>query len=337
MTFRLSTLSTNEADGIAYQTGDLSVFPEVLDDKKSLYVVTNNAETRLKQSLSYNGKYLIVDDATKFPPFGLLRLSKKNDSSNYEVIYYDKRNDSTFMNLFRGFAGSRQNAWQANETLVGNAVMAEHHNAVKDALLKIEAKLGLIESPDEESLNGILKSLENRYLAPKPAFRAFPQSGPPALTVRFQNFSNSEAIRFFWDFGDGTQSDEKSPTHTYQTEGIYTVQLNMVMSTGAHGIAIKDDYITVSEKEIAPFFYNRLISETNEAPAVYEFVDQTEGDISARYWVFGDGESEQISDPNIHSVQHTYTDAGSYTPSCLIVFRDQTSKRVFLKESIEIE
>jgi len=331
MVFRLSTLSTSETDGVDYQTGDLSLFPEVLDDKRSLYDVANNAETTLKQSVSYNGKYVIVEDATKFPPYGILRLSKQHDSENYELVYYDKRNDTTFMNLYRGFAASRQNTWQANETLVSNSVTAEAHNAVKDALLKIQAKMGTREFPDENSLNGLLKSLESLHLAPKPLFRGFPLKGPPALTVRFQNFSNSESIRFLWDFGDGTQSSEKSPTHTYQTEGIYTVQLNMVMSTGAQGVTIKKDYITVSDKEIIPFFYARSLG-SNE----YELIDQTDGDVFSRFWVFGDGASEQETNPNKHTIRHTYA-TGSYVPSLLIVFKDQTFKRVFLKEGIIVE
>lgn len=337
MVFRLSTLSNADADGVDYQTGDLSLFPEVIDDKKSLYTVKNNAETKLKQTLSYNGKYIIVDDASTFPEYGLLRLGKKGKTGSFELVYYDKRNTTTFSDLVRGFAGSIQNTWQANETYVSNSVMAEHHNAIKDALIKIQRDLGTKELPEEDSLNGILKKLENKHLAPKPVFRAFPKAGPPGLKVRFQNFSNSESIRFLWDFGDGTTSDEKNPTHTYQSEGIYSVTLNMIMTTGAQGIAIKNDYIIVSEKEIITFFYADLQSVTSEAPATYEFVDQTDGDISARYWVFGDGTSEQISNPDIHTVEHTYTEAGTFAPSLLIVFKDQSLKRVFLKEDIVVE
>ena len=57
MVFRLSTLSTKDQDGVAYKTGDLSLYPELLDDEKSLYIVKNNAETPLKQTLGYNGKW----------------------------------------------------------------------------------------------------------------------------------------------------------------------------------------------------------------------------------------------------------------------------------------
>jgi PKD repeat protein len=336
MAFRLSTLSTLSTDGVTYKTGDLSLYPEILDDKKSLYVVTNNAETKLKQSLAYNGKYIICEDATSFPPYGLLRIGSKGKLGNSaELVYYDSRNDTTFMNLFRGFAGSRQDTWSIGAEVTG-AVMAEIHNSTKDAIIKIEDNLGLENFPDANSLNGILKGLENKFLAPNPQFRAFPLTGVPPLKVRFQNFSNNQAIRFLWDFGDGTTSAELNPTHIYQTEGIYTVRLNMIMNTGAQGIKIKTNYITASQKETTPFFYSTLISNTNDAPATFEFVDQTDGDISARYWVFDDGTDAEALDPNAHTIQHTYTTAGSYTPSLLIVFKDQSLKRVFLQESISV-
>jgi PKD repeat protein len=331
MTFRLSTLSSSSTDGVDYATGDLSLFPELLDDKKSLYVVNNNAETTLKQSLTYNGKQIIVEDASSFPPYGLIRVGNKGKLGvSAELIYYDSRNSTTFMNLVRGFAGSRQDTWDSG-VAVTNAVMAESHNATKDALLNIEANLGTKEFPTETSLNGILKSLENKFLAPSPQFRAYPTSGPPSLKVRFQNFSNNQAIRFLWDFGDGTTSADINPTHIYQAEGIYSVKLNMIMSTGAQGIKIKNNYITVSEKEIKPFFYSVLTTGTT-----YEFVDQTDGDIATRYWVFDYGTNTQVADPNVHTIQHTYLDAGEYTPSLLIVFRDSSLKRVFLSESITI-
>jgi PKD repeat protein len=157
------------------------------------------------------------------------------------------------------------------------------------------------------------------------------------LTVRFQNFSNNESIRFLWDFGDGSTSDEKSPTHTYLQEGDYTVQLNMVMSTGAQGSVIKTDYIKVSETEVTPFFYAKEISSnTTSHTAVYEFVDQTDGDIKARYWVFGDGISILENDPYIHSIRHTYLAAGVYSPSLLIVFKSDLLKRVFLQDTIVV-
>jgi hypothetical protein len=59
---------------IGYNLGDLSLFPETYDDKSDLYVATNNAETTLKQTLPFMGQKIIVNDASKFPEQGILRV-----------------------------------------------------------------------------------------------------------------------------------------------------------------------------------------------------------------------------------------------------------------------
>lgn len=342
MSDRLSSLD----DG--YESGDLSLFPEALDDKDNLYEAKNNAEIKLKQSLSYNGKHIIVDSTKAFPRTGLLRIGPKGEAGNFELIYYGKKTDTIFTQLIRGFAGSRQNSWNADNIYVSSGVMAEHHNAVKDAILNIQKTLGTKNSPEDGTLNKSLKDLEAKFLAPKPAFRSFPQKGTPPLTVTFQNFTEGDAIRFLWDFGDGTTSIEKNPVHTYQNEGIYTIKLNIITSTGAQGVGVKKNYITVSEDEVIPFFYvvpsdpnnpnysTQTAQEDGGTAQTFKFVDQTDGDIVQRYWVFGDGTTEAVTDHDVHTTTHVYETPGNYEPSLLIIFDNQRLKRVFLSDQIEV-
>jgi len=346
-------MARNSSLDIGYTTGDLSVFPEAKDSKETLYEVRNNAETQLKQTLSYNGKYIIVEDNSNFPPRGLLRVGPPaGETGAAELIYYDSKTTGIFRNLIRGFAGSRQNPWPVG-SWVGNAVMAEHHNAIKDAVIQIEKDLGVTDSPEETSLNGILKAQETRFLSPKAIFRAHRLEGPPPLQVRFQNFSTGPLVRYLWDFGDGTTSVEKNPIHTYQAEGIYSVQLNVITSLGAQGITYKKNYIAVNEDSKIPFFYvlpyqgySRETAEgLNIEPTTFKFVDQTDGDIIQRYWILDgagtandeediDGTSFPVFDPNIHTLDYVYEKPGTYTPSLLILFENQNMKRAFLKNEI---
>lgn len=98
---RISTLDDT------YTTGDLSSFsssprtniadPKQLDNKDTLYTVANNAETKLRTGLSYNGKIIIVENATKFPEKGLVRIgSNKTGSGPAELIYYGSKTENTF-------------------------------------------------------------------------------------------------------------------------------------------------------------------------------------------------------------------------------------------------
>lgn len=49
--------------------------------------------------------------------------------------------------------------------------------------------------------------------------------------AHFFNLSSSLAETFFWDFGDGTTSNEKSPLHSYVSGGAYTVKLRVSKGT----------------------------------------------------------------------------------------------------------
>lgn len=327
----------------SYISGDLSLYPNVLDDKETLYEVRNNATTILKQTVSYNSRIIIVEDATMFPPKGQIRLGgAPNGDGVFELIAYEKKTSNTFQELKRGFAGSRQNTWPARNTHVTNSVSAESHNAIKDAVINMETNIGLIESPEPVSLNGILTTQEIRFLAPKPLFRAFPTKGPPTLNVRFQNFSTGHIVRYLWDFGDGGTSLERSPTHSYVAEGKYTIKLNVVTSTGAQGVATKYGYIEVNSDESIPFMYVESISEPYSVktassltsagsptqPKEFVFVDQTDGDVVQRNWVFGDGDKEIQEDANIHDASHIYSEPGEYTVTLLVVFSNGRLKKV---------
>lgn len=325
MAERVSTMDSG------YSAGDLSLFPESIDDRDSLYEVANNAETSLRTGLSYNSKKIIVEDASFFPDKGIVRVGGSERDGGAELIYYGSRTDNSFLELQRGFAGSRQNSWPTG-SLATNSVTAEPHNAVKDAIIKMEKTLGLRSKPDEGTLNRRLKQLELRYLSPRGNFRAFPRAVRPGKSVKFQNFSEGNIIRYFWEFGDGTQSLERNPTHIYSSEGIYTIKLHLITELGAQNIVTKENYITVSEDETPSYFYTKRLSGRRNL-----FIDQTDGDIAQRFWVFGDGENHVELNPNKHFVEHEYSEAGIYDPSLLIVFSSERIKRIFLNESLEVE
>ena len=86
--------------------------------------------------------------------------------------------------------------------------------------------------------------LYRSYLASLDAiFCASPSVGPAPLTVRFSNESIL-ADSWLWDFGDGTTSTEKNPTHRYLAAGAYTVSL-MTSGRGGSSTETKIDFIKV--------------------------------------------------------------------------------------------
>lgn len=322
------------SSGTDYKSGTLSVFPKGKDSKLSLHEAKNNAEDKLKQTLAINSKYLVLNDASKFPDSGIIKITpinSKNLLDSFEVIFYAKKTGNHLVMLNRGYGGSPINTWPAGSK-VSCPLMAEHHNALKDAVMQIQKKIGLEAHPSSDSINGILNYLENKWLAPKPVFKAYPRMGPTPLPVTFHNFSTGYGGRYLWDFGDGTSSTEKNPTHIYQDEGKYTIRLTVISVNGSQGLTEKSDYIEVNNEQLPSFFY--VTPMQGDVTTEFELVDQSDGDIAERHWFFGDGTDATVSNPNIHSVIHHYEKEGTYIPSLMIRFTNNKTRRVHLPEGI---
>ncbi len=75
-------------------------------------------------------------------------------------------------------------------------------------------------------------------------FSATPLTGNAPLVVQFQDATTGLPTSWKWDFGDGDTSNVQNPTHTYTTNGKYTVKLVVGSSTAKDSIE-KVDYITV--------------------------------------------------------------------------------------------
>lgn len=327
-----------------YVAGDLSVFPEAIDTYDTLYYAKNNSETKLVQSLVYGSDRLIVEDTSNFPDRGLIRINLIDKFAAVpEYIYYDEKTDTTFDKLVRGFGGSRQQNWPINSPVIGG-VFAEHHNSIKDAIIKIQSTLGTESSPASTALNAKLKQQETRFYSPQPVFRAYPRTGRLPLTVKFQNLSTSIANKYFWDFGDGGTSYDRSPEHTYLVAGNFTVSCRIITSAGGQGFNTKSNYIKASNDIPLTFFYNTPLTgySTQTAaklgiePTQFSYVDQSEGNIQERFWIFDDGLTETQTNPYIHYAYHYYTKPGTYTPNLLLTSVDSAVNKVVASSKIKV-
>ena len=80
-------------------------------------------------------------------------------------------------------------------------------------------------------------------------FSANPISGKFPLNVQFADNStvnNTTITSWLWDFGDGDNSTEQSPQHTYHDIGKYPVQL-IVTNGDLADTLLKEDYINVKD------------------------------------------------------------------------------------------
>lgn len=91
------------------------------------------------------------------------------------------------------------------------------------------------ENPAEEESEGQL---------PTAKIFATKESGEVPLTVKFTNEGMASSL--YWDFGDGSVSEELSPEHTFDKPGTYTVKLTAKNSAGTITDKIKIEVNPIS-------------------------------------------------------------------------------------------
>ncbi len=141
-----------------------------------------------------------------------------------------------------------------------------------------------------------------------------PAIGCAPYTAFFNN-TTLAGQQFFWDFGDGSVSNDINPTHDYPDTGTYIVRLVAIDSGTCNIIDSTRQTISVHVKPTAAFSYQPNPPQPN-VPDVF-----TNSSIGAvRYiWYFGDGDSTLKN--NADTVIHQYQFTGS-AQACLIAFNE---------------
>jgi PKD repeat protein len=82
-------------------------------------------------------------------------------------------------------------------------------------------------------------------------FYGTPTFGGSTLTVQFTNTTDFVPSSWYWNFGDGNFSDERSPSHTYHLSGGFangfTVTLYASASNGIAYNKVRSNYIILTK------------------------------------------------------------------------------------------
>jgi len=152
---------------------------------------------------------------------------------------------------------------------------------------------------------------------PQPAppvadFSGSPTSGVASLTVNFTDLSTNNPTSWSWTFGDGGSSTAQNPSHTYDGEGTYPVQLTAANAGGSDAES-KTGYITVTAPPTAPAADFSASPTSGVAPLTVDFTDLSTGGPTSWSWTFGDGGSSTEQNPS-----YTYDAPGTYTVALLV-------------------
>lgn len=138
----------------------------------------------------------------------------------------------------------------------------------------------------------------------------FPEGEPVTFTGKLNDTGRFDTHTFLWDFGDGTTSTDRSPTHSYMDDGTFTVTFKVTDDAGDFGTATRNFLVL----NVAP---NATVAATPDhikenATVFFQAEGRDPSPLDSANlsytWNFGDGESS-----NRDEVFHTYVDDGCFT------------------------
>jgi len=117
--------------------------------------------------------------------------------------------------------------------------------------------------------------------------------------ILFTNTGTSGLLgdTYFWDFGDGSFSNDENPSHAYSSNGIYTASLlinnNLICSTPDSVFATLqiDDLNILS----ADFSYT---GNCDDSLVLFVNTGSTDSPLTHYFWYFGDGLTSTLENPN---------------------------------------
>ena len=123
--------------------------------------------------------------------------------------------------------------------------------------------------------------------APLPGFSAVQN----AADVTFLN-TTTGASSYLWNFGDGSNSTDSDPTHSYPTDGTYTITLS---ATNNCGTAIFEQTVTVITPPTAGFNLN---NDVGCLPLTVQFNNASSSNTTSLQWDFPGGNPASAVDEN---------------------------------------
>jgi gliding motility-associated-like protein len=187
-------------------------------------------------------------------------------------------------------------------------------------------------------------SIADKFGCKGEASRTFTwQPAPPILIVEPSAFigcapsqvffkNNSTPIdatyKIAWDFGDGTNSTEISPKHTYTRADSFTVKLLITSPIGCKKEAVFRNWIKIKPIPTADFDWSPKVI-NNLAPSVF-FSDKSSSDVIGWRWFFSAKTYSNQKNPAF-----SYRDTGVQTVQLYVTSRngckDSISKTIYIE------
>ncbi len=208
--------------------------------------------------------------------------------------------DINFQNFSSG-AGTLGYSWNFADGTAPSTAVSPTHSFTKAGsyfiILTVSSTTGCSDTAGKEITVGAVKADFN-------AASALCHGKP----IAFTNTSSPVPNRAKWDFGDGTFSDELSPSKIYNVPGDYVVK--MVADFGGCFDSVTK---TVTVRDKFPFDFTSQSQPNCKSPLRVTFTPQPNGGTVYK-WIFGDGGTSTLPNPT-----HDYKDFSTYDVTLIVI------------------
>jgi gliding motility-associated-like protein len=149
-------------------------------------------------------------------------------------------------------------------------------------------------------------------------------------TLEFVDETVIDISSRIWNFGDGTTSTEKNPTHVYADTGNYTVTLTVTTNTGSSFSTTED--IRIYQNPVARFITDSITFFYSTYSRIFIDTSTYFNTPSKRIWSFGD--LTDVVNTDSVSVLYKYKEKGTYNVWLKII--DQHGCTDSVNNTIEI-
>lgn len=137
-------------------------------------------------------------------------------------------------------------------------------------------------------------------------------TGPAPLTITFANNTTEPfgAVNsYLWNFGDGTTSTLRSPSHTFSATQSYDITLTVTNSLNQARTISATGLVSASIPSLVADFTSSTVTGAIPLPITFSNSTTYNGSGTLTYlWNFGDSTSSVLLTPS-----HSYARTGSYT------------------------
>ncbi len=195
-------------------------------------------------------------------------------------------------------------------------------------------KLTVSNADGSASKDGTITVLQtSEPVVPAADFSSSVTSESAPLDVSFTDMSTGSPTAWNWDFGDGTNSVDQNPVHSYSSAGTYTVTLTVSNANGTSSKTLEIDVLEAGENNSLPVADFGTNNTQGPAPLVIQFTDLSQNVVS---WSW-DFDNNGQTDSTDQSPVYVYEIPGDYTVNLTVSNLNGTTSKTLEINVLEAE